>query len=127
MKKKILIVDDETSILKLLKFSLERTGYEVQTETLGSRTVAIAESFKPDAILLDVNIPDMDGGIILGELMRRIELSTIPVVFLTGAVSNDEAETTTIQGRPVVAKPIQMERLHSMIQKITNSTGPSPS
>jgi hypothetical protein len=43
------------------------------------------------------------------------------VVFLTGAVSNEEAETTTIQGRPVVAKPIQMERLYAMIQKVTSS------
>lgn len=119
MKKKVLIVDDEISILKLLKFSLERAGYEVRTQTLGSRTVADTEEFKPDAILLDVNIPDMDGGAILGELTRRIELSTIPVVFLTGAVSNDEAESTTIQGRPVIAKPIQMERLHAMIQKVT--------
>lgn len=119
MKKKVLVVDDESSILRLLKFALERAGYEVRVETLGSKTVSIAEEFKPDAILLDVNIPDMDGGAILAELTRRLELSTIPVVFLTGAVSNEEAETTMIQGRPVIAKPIQMERLFATIQKVT--------
>ena len=62
-KKRILLVDDEPSITRLLKLNLEQTGdYEVATENVSKAALATAEEFRPDLILLDVMMPDLDGG-----------------------------------------------------------------
>lgn len=62
-EKKILIVDDEEDFTKLIKLNLERTGeYEVEIENGGLRGLAAAREFKPDLILLDILMPDMEGG-----------------------------------------------------------------
>ena len=62
-KKRILIVDDEGSITRLLKLNLEQTGdYEVATENVSKAALAAAEAFRPDLMLLDVMMPGLDGG-----------------------------------------------------------------
>ena len=62
MKKKILVVDDEAGLTRMIKANLERTGkYEVRTENMGSRAMAAAREFRPDLMFLDVMMPDMSG------------------------------------------------------------------
>jgi DNA-binding response OmpR family regulator len=118
-KKKILVVDDEMAIAKFVKLMLERSGrYEVQCETEGLKAVSAAKTFKPDLILLDVNLPDAQGGEISTALQDEPALRHIPVVFLTGMLSNEESrEGLMIGGRPAVAKPIDMSRLVDCIEK----------
>ncbi|MDB6030786.1 MAG: response regulator receiver protein, partial [Verrucomicrobiales bacterium] len=61
--KKVLIVDDEVSITRLLKLNLERTGlFVVRDENRASKALQAAKEFKPDVVLLDVMMPEMDGG-----------------------------------------------------------------
>ncbi len=68
-KKRILLVDDEESLCRVLKLNLEETGeYEVKTETRGTRALAIARDFKPNLIILDFVMPDIDGGSLLNQL-----------------------------------------------------------
>ena len=118
-KKKILVIDDETAITKFLKLMLERSGrYEVQCEGEGGRAVPAAKVFKPDLILLDVNLPDAQGGEVSSLLQEEPSLRNIPIVFLTGMVSQDEVQAgMTIGGRPAMAKPIDVERLVECIEK----------
>ena len=62
-RKRILVVDDETSITRLLKMNLELIGnFEVREENSGAHAIEAAREFKPDLILLDVMMTDMDGG-----------------------------------------------------------------
>jgi CheY-like chemotaxis protein len=119
VKKKILIVDDEVSITKLLKFALERSErYLVQTQNEGKGALTAVRSFLPDLILLDVNLPDMTGGEIEAQLQEDASLKAIPVVFLTGMVSQEEIqEGLTISGRPALAKPIDLEKLVDCVEK----------
>jgi DNA-binding response OmpR family regulator len=119
MKKKILVIDDETSITKLLKFALERSDrYVVQTQNEGKGALSAVRSFLPDIILLDVNLPDMSGGEIEAELQSDASLKGIPVVFLTGMVSQEEIQDgLTISGRPALAKPIDLEKLVDCVEK----------
>ena len=63
MKKKILVVDDEVRIAKMIRRNLEAEGaYEVVIETDSTRALAVARKFEPDLVLMDVMMPEMDGG-----------------------------------------------------------------
>lgn len=118
-KKKILIIDDEAAITKFLKMMLERSGrYNVQCESEGMKAVSSARSFGPDLILLDINLPDAQGGEVSAQLQDEPSLRNIPVVFLTGMVSPEEARAgLNIGGRPALSKPIDMDRLVDCIEK----------
>ena len=117
-KKKILIVDDEVSITKLLKYALERSGrYEVHCENEGANIFPAIRSFLPDIIILDVNLPDAQGGDISASLQEDPTLQKIPVIFLTGMISQEEVQSgLTIAGRPAVAKPVNFEVLIQCIE-----------
>lgn len=118
-KKKILVVDDDAMITRFLKLVLEKTGqYAVHTENHGAAAVAAAGEFHPDLIILDVNMPDLEGGVVASQLKSRPDLKDIPVVFLTGNVSEEEADAQiTIGENSVVSKPINMEKLVDCIER----------
>ncbi len=80
---RILAVDDEKDIADLIKLVLELDGHDVMVTTEPDEAVNSALSFKPDLILLDVVMPNMDGYDVLKELRAIKELSSIPVAFLT--------------------------------------------
>ena len=82
--KKILIIDDEKEILDLLKKKLEQNNYAVLIATNGPEALAISGAQKPDLILLDIAIPQMDGYVICEKLKFDTSTKDIPVIFLTG-------------------------------------------
>lgn len=88
---KILVIDDADSILKMMRSLLTRKGYAVCTAESGVQGMAIAEQEQPDLILLDVNMPGMDGGEVRDALLHNIKTLHIPVVFLTSLVTEEEA------------------------------------
>jgi two-component system, OmpR family, response regulator len=119
-KKRILIVDDEASITRLLRLNLEQTGrYEVREENAGARAYDAAREFSPDLILLDVMMPDMDGGDVAASLKEDPALRKIPVVFLTAAVKKEElgAPDGKIGGRTYIAKPLNVQGVISVIER----------
>src|SRR6266568_1435034 len=96
-QRRILIVDDEDDIREVAQVSLELVGnYEVLTATSGRDGLERARSGRPDAILLDVMMPDMDGPSTLAELRRDPATRDIPVVFLTA--KTQAAERTRLAG-----------------------------
>lgn len=119
-KKRILIVDDEISITRLLRLNLEKTGdFEVREENFGSRAVALAREFKPHVILLDVMMPDMDGGEIAAQLQSDPILKSTRIIFLTAAVKKEElhAKGGVIGGFAYVAKPLDVKGVLHEIEK----------
>jgi two-component system OmpR family response regulator len=120
-KKKILIVDDEADLTMLVKLNLEKTGrYEVRAENRAIKALAAAREFKPDLILLDVMMPDLDGGDVLALLKDDRELRNVPVVFLTATVLKEDVakQGGSIGGRPFIPKPFRAEVLLDTIAKI---------
>lgn len=90
-KKRILLVDDDISFTRMLKLNLERSGvYDIHIENAGSRAVTTAKEFKPNLILLDVIMPEVDGGDVAALLKDDPALKDIPIVFLTALVSGEE-------------------------------------
>lgn len=80
---KLLIVEDDTDILLLLKYNLEVAGFEVVTAKDGYTALSLARQHQPDLILLDLMIPDLDGFEVCKDLKRSTKTSMIPVIILT--------------------------------------------
>ena len=121
MKKRILVVDDEPALTRMVKLNLERTGnYEVRTENQGSMAVQAAREFKPDLIFLDVMMPDMTGDEISAQLKEDEELSRIKFIFMTAIVTRDETENmgTNIGGNEFLAKPVKTNELLASIERV---------
>jgi len=117
-KPRILIVDDEASLARLLKLNLEQLGqYEVRIEHEGRRALDVAKEFEPDLILLDVIMPDLDGGAVASQIQAEPRLKATPIVFLTAIVSSQEARHGVIGGHPFLAKPVSMDELLQCIDK----------
>jgi len=88
-KKSILVVDDDLGILKLLEVRLGFMGYRVITASDGENACAKARIEKPDIILIDVVLPDMDGFEVINRLKNDCEVADVPVIAFTGHVSLD--------------------------------------
>jgi len=118
--KRILIVDDETTITRLLKLNLEKTGdYVVREENRGARAYDAAREFKPHLILLDVMMPDMDGGDVAAKIQSDRLLKKTRIVFLTAAVKQEELTEKggVIGGFPYIAKPLNVKGVLEEIEK----------
>ena len=84
MVKKILVVEDEREIAELVKFLLETTGrYEVKMELESEKAHDSAVTYRPDAILLDLSMPKMDGWAVFDQIRRDGAFSDIPIAILT--------------------------------------------
>ena len=87
---KILVIDDEEEVVNLYKDFLSKKGFNVLTATDGADGLSIAQKEIPDLILLDVMMPNMDGGEIAQNLLKRPSTRRIPVIFLTGIITQEE-------------------------------------
>jgi CheY-like chemotaxis protein len=126
--RKILLVDDEVSFIRLLKLNLEQTGkFEVRTENKGSLAVQTAKAFKPDLILLDIIMPDMDGSEVASRLKNDPATRDIPILFLTALVKDQEvaSKSGTIGGFIFLAKPITTEELITNIDRTLGESNKS--
>ncbi len=118
-KQKILVVDDEASLTRMLRKNLEATGkYEVKEENSGAQAYASAKQFQPDVILLDVMMPEIDGGAVAAQIQDDEHLKHIPIIFLTAIIQKEEAEDTgsNIGGRTFIAKPVKIDDLITCIE-----------
>lgn len=113
---KILIIDDESDILDLLKYNLEKEGYEVKTSSDGIKGVAQAKVFLPDLILLDIMMPKQDGVETCRQLRELPELINCFIVFLT-ARSEEYSEVAAFDmgADDYITKPIKPRALMSRI------------
>ena len=124
-KKRILIVDDDLACARILKTGLERIGgYEVLTEVRATRAVSAARQFQPDLILLDVCLPDGDGGDVAFMLRSDPQLREIAIVFLTSIVSERETQdgSALLGAFHFLAKPVRLERVIACIEKQIGTT-----
>src|SRR5436309_9474528 len=113
---KILLVDDEESFTKLTQLTL--TDDDVCVENDSGKALERARTFKPDLILLDVMMPNLDGGDVAAQLRADPELKAVPIVFLTALVTQKEsAHRPVMGGYPFIAKPVTPEKLAENIEK----------
>lgn len=118
--KRILHVEDDPSIQAVAKVALEAIGgYEVLSCSSGAQALAEVERFAPQFILLDVMMPGMGGPETLARLSERVDLSQVPVAFMTAKVQPSEIEYLRKLGaRDVIIKPFDPMRLAGQIRTI---------
>ena len=118
-KRRILIVDNDRESTRLVKILLERTGrYLVLEENDATRAHQTAQNFRPDLILLDIVMPEIDGGEVAAQIEADPLLQRTSVIFLTALVTKAETKTgLRIQGHPFLAKPISIPELINGIEE----------
>ena len=118
--RRILIVDDEDDIREVAKVSLEMVGgLEVLTACSGSEAIEKAKAELPDAILLDVMMPDMDGPTTFQNIRADAAIQHIPVIFLTAKVqANDHRKFAELGVSGVIAKPFDPLNLSAQVAKV---------
>ncbi len=133
MPKKILVVDDEKDIVEMLKYNLEKEGYSVITALNGTRALEQARENKPNLILLDIMMPEMDGWEVCRQLMRDEKTSTIPIIILTAKGSEvDEVVGLELGADDYIVKPISIRKLIARVKtalrrkEILETPGESP-
>lgn len=121
--KKILIVDDEKSICQLLSHFLEGQGFSVTTTLDPLQGLDTVKAVQPDLVILDVNMPGMDGWQILQTLKSSPRTAGIPVIMCTGRDMIKDIETADAMGAAAyITKPFELERV---LHKITAVLGMS--
>ena len=98
--KKILVIEDEFSYLKLLEIELQSHGYEVIKANDGRKGLELAKKLHPDLILLDIRMPEMDGMTVLQELRKDEYGRTAKVILLTNLEPSDDMIKNVIIGKP---------------------------
>ena len=118
-KPRILIIDNNRDFTYSAKLGLERTGrYSVWEENEPARAHQTAQRVKPDVILLDIAMPETDGGEVAARIESDPTLHRTPVVFLTALVTRAETRSgLQIQGHPFLAKPISIPELIAGIER----------
>lgn len=122
MKKKVLLIDDDKNLCEVTKALLHRTmRYQVTTAHTGAAGLQLAKTNRPDVILLDIKMPEMDGGRVAENLSEDESTSSIPIIFLTGLISQDELDLQGgyIGGHIFVAKPFDIKKLADIIESVT--------
>jgi two-component system OmpR family response regulator len=115
-KPKILIVDDEKGFTKVTRLTLP--DYEICEENNSARALETARRFQPDLILLDVVMPDFDGGDIAAQFQAEASLKDVPIIFLTAIITEKETEKRQLFGGfPFISKPVTPEKLVEEIEK----------
>jgi len=116
---KVLVVDDEEPILELLKYNLEKQGYDVRTAADGQQAVEQAKKFHPDLVLLDIMMPKMDGVEACRQIRAIPEMLNTFIVFLTArAEEYSEVAAFDVGADDYILKPIKPRALMSRIQAL---------
>ncbi len=117
MRKKILIVEDNSELLELLRLTLKEEGFAIATAANGIEALKKVRSVRPDLVLLDLVLPELDG-FAVGETLRKDPASaTVPIIVLTGLTSEITRYAGMESGaNEYVTKPFSREHLVSRIR-----------
>ena len=118
----VLVVDDEENIAELLRMALRYEGWDVEVALTGTKAVATAKRQRPDAVVLDMMLPDWDGMEVLRRL--RTDQPDVPVLFLTARDSvEDRVAGLTAGGDDYVTKPFSLEEVVARLRALMRRSG----
>lgn len=115
---RLLIVDDKASNRELLRTSLEHAGYEVLEAAEGEEALRVMRETRPDLVMLDIQMPGLDGYAVLERVMADEELRRIPVVAVTAyAMAGDSARGKAAGFRDYITKPVRLRQLLGVVEQ----------
>jgi len=119
---KVVLIDDSQTVLKIMSGSLAAAGFLVKTASNGLEGLVLVRYEKPDAVVLDVNLPDFSGLEVLARLKEDAELRTIPVLLLTtqgdaaSASRGMELGASGFLAKHATAPKLLVQRLHELLK-----------
>jgi two-component system OmpR family response regulator len=119
---RVLVVDDEPNIADVISMALRYQGFEVASAATGAEALTAVTDFRPQLILLDVMLPDMEGF----EVARRLgaERARVPIIFLTARdATEDKVRGLTVGGDDYVTKPFSLEELIARVRALLRRSG----
>jgi CheY-like chemotaxis protein len=120
----VLVVDDNALNRKLLEGMLQIVQVEMVAAEDGAEGVRLAKAHRPDLILMDVQLPDMDGFEVITEMQKDPDLAEIPFFFLTGNVTNDRSKQAEVCGSlGIIQKPIAVGEFIETLKRVLNRNG----
>jgi two-component system cell cycle response regulator DivK len=123
-KKQILIIEDNHDIHELVRFLLEQAGHDVLAAYDGLSGVKLANEEKPDMILLDLAIPELDGWEVAKQVRANPEMQSTPMVALTARTLPDELKRALDAGcNGYISKPINVESFREMVEEYLAPAG----
>jgi DNA-binding response OmpR family regulator len=123
----ILIVDDDPDMLQALRVRLKASGYDVHCAEDGIGAISEARKHAPDLIVLDLGIPSGDGFVVLDTLRASLELSSIPVVVLSGRDRRANEERVLHAGaKAFLQKPVESNEFLAVIRRTLGETHQNP-
>lgn len=124
--KKILVIEDNENNMELISFMLKSSGYEVLQAYRGQDGFDMARIKKPDLILLDIQLPDIDGTVVLDNLRSTAETQAIPVVAVTSyAMTGDSKKLLSAGCDGYIEKPIEPGLFISQVETILTEKTPT--
>ncbi len=121
---RVLVVDDSVDTARMMKLFLKQQGHEATTAFDGNRAIEVARAFRPDAVLLDLTLPDMSGPEVAEQLKDIPELSGCILVAVTGYDAGTLG-TTASPFEHHFKKPVDLEALAAFLSSIRVSARPS--
>ncbi|HUC86606.1 MAG TPA: response regulator [Candidatus Acidoferrales bacterium] len=118
MAPRILIVDDENDFIELLQYKLAGHGYELIVANDGVHALSQARTLKPNLILLDILLPDLDGLSVCEILRRQPGTKKIPIIFMSALTGDVTKRTATMQAEDFFTKPLDLSRLEKRIGEL---------
>ncbi len=118
MVPRILIVDDENDFIELLQYKLAGHGYELIVANDGIHALSQARTMKPNLILLDILLPDLDGLSVCEILRRQPATNKIPVIFMSALTGDITKRTATMHAEDFFTKPLDLNRLEKRIGEL---------
>ena len=122
-KKKILVVDDEVQMQEMIAQFLGNAGYEVSAASDGEMALATAEKIAPDLILMDIQMPKVDGWVVCHKLKANPKLKKVPIILFSGMIVADVIPDPVVEKCDyLMAKPIEMKNLLQKVKEFTEAS-----
>jgi two-component system phosphate regulon response regulator PhoB len=126
MKPVVLVVEDETSLMTMLRYNLEKEGYRVTEAADGEEAMTVASETPPDAVILDWMLPRMSGVEVCRQLRRRPETRNVPVIMLTARSEEaDKVRGLNVGADDYMTKPFSMVELLARVRALLRRAKPS--
>jgi two-component system, OmpR family, phosphate regulon response regulator PhoB len=126
MKPVVLVVEDETSLMTMLRYNLEKEGYRVTEAGDGEEAITVAAETPPDAVILDWMLPRMSGVEVCRQLRRRPETRNVPIIMLTARSEEaDKVRGLNVGADDYMTKPFSMVELLARVRALLRRAKPS--
>ena len=126
MKPTVMIVEDEASLVTMLRYNLEKEGYDVTEANDGEEAITVADESKPDAVILDWMLPRMSGIEVCRQLRRKTETRNVPIIILTArSEETDKVRGLNVGADDYMTKPFSMPELVARVRALLRRSKPS--